>query len=88
MSISIRRLGWFLILLLIVMGTFGKRGWLDLRRMRSENDKLNQQIIDLEKQRAKLESEVTGLTQNKNLQEHTIRRVLGYIRPDEIVIEF
>lgn len=84
----IRRLNWLLLMLLVVMGLFGKRGWLDLQRMKSENQKLEALITETQTQVSYLESEVMGLSQDSKIQEHTIRQVLGYIKPDEIVIEF
>lgn len=84
----IRRLNWFLLFMLLVMGLFGKRGWLDLKRMESENKRLERLISETQTEMARLEAQVVGLRQNRQIQEHTIRQVLGYIKPDEIVIEF
>jgi cell division protein FtsB len=84
----IRRLNWFLLFMLLVMGLFGKRGWLDLKRMESENKKLERLISETQTEMTRLEAQVIGLRQNRQIQEHTIRQVLGYIKPDEIVIEF
>jgi len=84
----IRRLNWFLLTLLIVMGLFGQRGWLDLKRMENENRRLQSLIDETEKQNHRLELEIAGLNRNPHVQEQTIRQVLGYIRPDESVIEF
>lgn len=84
----IRRLNWFLLLMLLVMGLFGKRGWLDLKRMESENKRLERLISETQTEMTRLEAQVIGLRQNRKIQEHTIRQVLGYIKPDEIVIEF
>ena len=84
----IRRLNWFLLFMLLVMGLFGKRGWLDLKRMESENKRLERLISETQTEMGRLEAQVVGLRQNRQIQEHTIRQVLGYIKPDEIVIEF
>jgi cell division protein FtsB len=79
---------WILIAILLVMGVFGKRGWLDLRRMNSENQRLNTELSRVQEQKEGLVSEIKALQQDRQAQEHTIRKVLGYIKPDETVIEF
>lgn len=84
----VRNVNWVLIAILLVMGTFGKRGWLDLRRMQSENRRLQNELTKVEEQKHSLIAEIRALQQDKQAQEHTIRKVLGYIRPDETVIEF
>jgi cell division protein FtsB len=79
---------WILIAILLVMGVFGKRGWLDLRRMSSENQRIENELSQVREQKEVLVSEIRALQQDRQAQEHTIRKVLGYIRPDETVIEF
>ncbi|MFM8269529.1 MAG: FtsB family cell division protein [Pseudomonadota bacterium] len=84
----VRNLNWTLVLILLVMGTFGKRGWLDLKRMQNENRRIQEELLKVEEQKGALTSEIKALQQDPQAQEHTIRKVLGYIRPDETIIEF
>ena len=77
-----------LIAILLVMGMFGKRGWLDLKRMNSENQRIQNELSKVQEQKEVLVSEIRALQQDRQAQEHTIRKVLGYIKPDETVIEF
>lgn len=84
----IRNVNWLLIAILLVMGTFGKRGWLDLKRMRNENRRLQEELMKVREQKQALSGEIRALENDKQTQEHTIRKVLGYIRADETVIEF
>ncbi|NBT58839.1 septum formation initiator family protein [bacterium] len=84
----IRSTNWILIAILLVMGVFGKRGWLDLRRMNHENQRVQMELKKVMEQKQYLSADIRDLEQNKQAQEHTIRKVLGYIRPDETVIEF
>lgn len=84
----LRNLNWVLLVVLMVMGIFGKRGWLDLRRMENENSRLDQSLSQLSLERTSLASQIRALQKDKQAQEHTIRKVLGYIKPDEVVIEF
>jgi len=86
--IHVRRLSWSLLFLLVVMGLFGQRGWLDLKRMENENRRIEIQMVELVKQTQRLENEINGLSKDQQIQENTIRKDLGYIRPDEIIIEF
>ncbi len=84
----LRNFNWSLLLILAVMGVFGKRGLLDLKRMENENTRLDESLSLLQQEKTSLTSQIRSLQKDKQAQEHTIRRVLGYIRPDEIVIEF
>jgi len=84
----VRNVNWILIAILLVMGMFGKRGWLDLKRMNTENQRVQAELSKVQEQREVLVSEIRALQQDPQAQEHTIRKVLGYIRPDETVIEF
>ncbi|NBX75615.1 MAG: septum formation initiator family protein [Proteobacteria bacterium] len=79
---------WTLIAILLVMGMFGKRGWLDLKRMNNENQRIQNELSKVQEQKDVLVSEIRALQQDRQAQEHTIRKVLGYIKPDETVIEF
>lgn len=73
---------------LFVMGLFGKRGLFDLRRMRNENNRLAQEILQTQQQNEALKLQMVALQKDPQEQEHMIRKVLGYIKPHETVIEF
>lgn len=77
-----------LIGLIWINGVFGKRGLLDWRRMHQENQKLERQIVTASAAKKKLERENEFLLKNPSEQERVIRSVLGYIKPNETVIEF
>lgn len=84
----IRSVNWVLIAVLVVMGVFGKRGWLDLKRMKHENQRVQMELQKVIEQKQFLSADIRELEHDKLAQEHTIRKVLGYIKPDETVIEF
>ena len=73
---------------MFVMGLFGKRGLFDLRRMRNENHRLAQEILQTQQQNEALKVQMAALQKDPQEQEHMIRKVLGYIKPNETVIEF
>lgn len=83
------RLPLFLLLgVLVTMFVFGKRGYLDLRRMKMENQRLSSQIADATTQKLNLQNQVAMLQLDKQEQEKVVREVLGYIKPKEWVVEF
>ena len=73
---------------LLVMGTFSKRGWFDWQRIRSENERLEFKIASTQKEKIQLQTEVRLFERNHDTQERVVRQILGYIRPNETVIEF
>lgn len=79
---------WTLILSLVVIGIFGKRGILDWRRMLARNAELGVKLEQLAQRKADLEREVAALKSDPAEQERVIRQTLGYVRKDETVIEF
>ena len=78
----------FLIATHAYMGVFDKRGWLDWRRMLRQNASLETQIklASLEKQA--LEKKIRAIQSSAVEREQMVRKVLGYVRTDETVIEF
>lgn len=78
----------FSIALLFLMGTFSKRGWLDWRRMMEQNEKLEQKIVEVSEQKVALQRQIEHFQKNRDEQERVVRQVLGYIKPNETVIEF
>jgi cell division protein FtsB len=73
---------------LLGMGVFSKRGWLDWRRMVRQNEELTQEIARSTQEWDLLERQIEKLKSDPTEQERTIRRVLGYVRESEFVIEF
>ena len=84
----VRITGIVLSCLLVVMGTFAKRGWLDWRRMVRENVELSVKLGSVRREKSELERRSEQLQNDRAEQERVIRSVLGYVRPDETVIEF
>jgi len=76
------------IALLILMGTFSKRGLLDWKRMVQQNEKLEQKILSVAEQKIALEKQIEQFQKSSEEQERVVRQVLGYIKPNERVIEF
>lgn len=77
-----------LIVALIGMGVFAKRGWIDWQRILQRNSELQAQIEKVSFDKQNLERQVEALQSNPAEQEHVIRQVLGYVKPQETVIEF
>ena len=76
------------IALLCLMGTFSRRGFLDWRRMVYQNEKLNHKIVSVREQKIAIERQIDQFQKNPEEQERVVRQVLGYIKPNEKVIEF
>lgn len=74
--------------LLAAMGTFSKRGFFDWQRMVHQNREMRSRIEELAGQKADLERQVLALKSDPAEQERVVRQVLGYVRPNETVIEF
>jgi cell division protein FtsB len=77
-----------LLLSLLGMGFFSKRGWLDWRRMVRQNEELTREIARSTQEWDLLERQIEKIKSDPGEQERTIRRVLGYVRESEFVIEF
>ncbi len=75
------------IALLCFMGTFSKRGLLDWLRMVQQNEKLGQKIVLIHEQKIALEKQIEQFQKSSEEQERVVRQVLGYIKPNEKVIE-
>lgn len=70
------------------MGIFTKRGFLDFRRMVRENDQLQKKLLLVQDQRRELERQITLFEKDPTEQERVVRERLGYIKPNETIIEF
>ncbi len=73
---------------LVYVGIFSKRGWLDYQRMVTMNQELAEKIDQSRKQKELLEHQIRAISADPSEQERMVRHVLGYVRPDETVIEF
>lgn len=76
------------IVFLIGMGVFSKRGWLDWRRMVQQNIEIQTKVAQAQAQKELLERRIAALQSDAEQQEVIIRQTLGYVRPQETVIEF
>lgn len=77
-----------LIFSLLWVGLFAKRGVLDLRRMQRDSEEMNKKILVAKSERDKLLRRMESLQTSTEEQERVIREVLGYVKPNEMVIEF
>ena len=75
-------------LVLVAMGIFAKRGWMDWQRMVRQNSELSAKIAGVQGQKADLEKQLIALRSDAAEQERVIRQTLGYVKPNETVIEF
>lgn len=77
-----------LALCLLGNGIFAKRGLLDWLHMRRQNEMMAARIEIAQNERDTLAQRIQSLARDRREQELTVSRVLGYVRPDETVIEF
>ena len=70
------------------MGVFAKRGLLDWRRIRGQNEEIAMKIELARAQKESLLRQVQLLQTDAAQQERVVRQMLGYVRPNETVIEF
>lgn len=84
----LRASAWGLSIILVVMGIFGKRGVFDLQRMKSENTRLENELKAARTNHEELAFQIQALQKDPKAQEFMVRKVLGYIKPDETIIEF
>lgn len=75
-------------LTLLVLGAVSKRGLFDLKRMRDENSSVKSKLQNLELQKVELEEQIRRFETESPERERVVRLVLGYIKPNETVIEF
>jgi len=66
----------------------GGRGILNIKKIYSENLRIEKNIVSLKESNKKLEEEISLLRHNTAYQERVIREVLGFSKEDEIVYEF
>lgn len=73
---------------LLAMGVFARRGWLDWQRMVRQNEQMLGKLEQTRLEKVHWESRLQGLKSNRRAQERTVRQYLGFVKKDEIVIEF
>ena len=76
-----------ILLFLLLMGVFSKRGWLDWRRMVRQNAHLDTRITLADSEKKSLERQILALETNPRVQERMVRKVLGYVKANESVID-
>jgi cell division protein FtsB len=76
------------IVALLAVGVFSKRGWIDWQRMVRQDEQLQQRFEKTKLEKAHWETRLQGLKSNRRAQERTVRQYLGFVKKDEIVIEF
>lgn len=73
---------------LLAMGVFARRGWVDWQRMVRQDEQLLQKLESTRVEKAHWETRLKGLKSNKRAQERVVRQILGFVKKDEVVIEF
>lgn len=73
---------------LIGMGIYARRGWNDWRRMVLQNQELAVRIAAAHVQREAIERQIETFSTDRSEQERVIRQTLGYVRHNETIIEF
>jgi cell division protein FtsB len=63
----------------------GPNGWMAYRQKKNDNRRLQQEIIQLEKENEDLEQHVTKLKNDPDAIEQVAREQLRYVKPGEIV---
>ena len=77
-----------IIVLVILLHTFfDQDGWQQRQKVRDDLRQLEEQNMQLESQIKSLKNEVHALRTNPQYQEHTIRKELGFVKKDDIIIE-
>ena len=86
MKIGYIFLGAFLVSIGIVL--FGEAGLLSAYHMSQENARLEARIETLEQENAKLLHDISAIQKDPRSLEHTIRKSLSLVGPDELLFEF
>jgi cell division protein FtsB len=76
----------FLLLVLVLTTVLGKKGLLEIARIRKEYAGLIQQVEALRREKSRLEREIAELKTNPKAVERDAREKLWLARPDEKVI--
>lgn len=76
----------FLLFVLIITSIFGKKGLIEIYRIRKSYTALLQDIDRLQKEKARLEKEIAELKKNPGAVDKPARELLWLMPPDEKVI--
>ncbi len=76
----------FILLVLLIAAVFGRKGLIEIGRVRREHAALLQEIERLKADKARLEAEIAELDRNPAAVEKEAREKLGLVKPDEKVI--
>ena len=79
---------WLILLSGILNPWVGGPGLLQWARLKRLHSQRLARLTEMENQVIDLSSEQVRLEKSAVLQQHEIRRVLGYVRPDELVFDF
>ncbi len=71
---------------LVLLCLFGDQGFFKLQRLRAAEQRLKQENFEMADKNTKLQEEVVRLKDSHYL-EKMIHERMGYVKPDEIVIE-
>ena len=75
-----------LLALLFAHGMFGKKGYLAVRKLKQQNQELNQKIEQLKKENSQTMEEIKALKSDPKAIEKIAREELGLVRPGEVKI--
>lgn len=67
---------------------FGEAGLLSAFKASQENARLEARIDNLQRENAALLHDIDSVEKNSKMLEHTIRKSLSLVAPDEILFEF
>ena len=73
---------------MVFMGVFSRRGFLDYRRMTNQNSELRRRIEAVTKEKSGMEQQISNFRTDPIEQERIIREKLGYVRKNDLVVEF
>ena len=73
---------------MVFMGVFSRRGFLDFRRMTNQNLELRRRIEMVTKEKFGIERQISNFRSDPVEQERIIREKLGYVRKNDLVVEF
>jgi len=76
----------FILIVLLIAAIFGRKGLIEIARVRRQHAALVQEVERLKEEKALLEKELAELEKNPAAVEKEAREKLGLIKPDEKVI--
>jgi cell division protein FtsB len=76
----------FILVVLLITAIFGRKGLIEIARVRRTHAALVRDIEALKEKKARLEREIAELEQNPAAVEKEAREKLGLIKPDEKMI--